>query len=179
MTRKLSPHVVARAKAIYKLWTEKEPDDSSLWEHEVEEQSVNWDELDVRCIGVGGDILYLSDKWEKPGVIERYHHPFDSGPRVYCAAEDAGGDEGESVSVAQLLGVQSLKHMVGLVPIAICSELVVQRPGERHLTWRFSQGAATLCSTLDKKGLVIISQDKGPIFVRGGRMRVTARGIVG
>lgn len=176
------PHsqLVRKAMSIYTLWTEKPPDDSSLWQDVVTVQNVDWDELDVRCVGYGNDILYTSDKWEKPGVLEKYHHPFGpvTCPGVFCAAHD--GEGGEPVSVAKLLGQRDLKT-VALTPLALCDELVVQVPDEPHMTWRFSSSddPPAVCSSMDKKCLVILSKDKGPVFIRGGRMRVTARGIVG
>lgn len=186
MTRKTSaPQLVKRAEGIYRLWTEKDPDDSSIWSERTQEFSVDWDKLRLSRVGGGGDILYTSDKWEKPGVLERYHHPFDSGPSVYASLDEVGdgsvgaGDEGVHIGITRLLGISSLKGPVVLTLIAAVNELVIQQDHGPNVTWRFPREPPALCSTLDKKGLVILSQDRGPIFIRGGRMRVTARGIVG
>ncbi len=169
---------VDKAMRIYKLWTEKEPDNSSLWEDQVQELTVDWDKLELQLVGTAKDILYTSDKWEKPGVLERYHHAFDSNPGVYVKA-GRDGDAGAVPSVAKLCGVRSLKAPLALTLIAVVNELVIKRPGAPHLTFRFPHEPAPLCSTLDKQGLVILSRDRGPIFIRGGRMRVTKDGIVG
>lgn len=169
------PHL-DRARQIYKLWTEKDPSDSSLWQEELTERTVDWDSLDIRAIGKGGDIVYTSDKWEKPGVLERYHHPFDSGPSVFSAAHE--GEAGAPASLARLLGVRDLRK-VTLTLIAVVNEIVIKVPGSKNLTLSFEADPPALCSTLDKQGLVILSKERGPIVVRGGRMRVTARGIVG
>lgn len=165
-----------RAFAIYKLWTEKEPDVSSMWRDPVTQRTVDWDELQFAQLGRAKDILYISDKWEADGVLERYHHPFDTLPAVYCATEDA---EGKERPLAQLVGEPVSKaKALQLVLLAVVEELVVVREGKTNLTLRYKDDPPPLCSTRDKKGLVIITKDRGPIFVRGGQMTVTSRGIV-
>lgn len=177
-TDKPIPESVRKAMRLYSLWTEKDPEVSSLWQDVVNERLVDWDTLEFRQLGTAGDILYVSDKWEKDGVLERYHHPFDSRPGVFCASEDA---EGKASTLARLLGARSLtgSSTVALTLIAVVEELVIRREGKPHLTLRFADAdVPPLCATTDARSLVILTKDRGPIFIRGGSMRVTARGIV-
>lgn len=155
------------AKQIYRMWHAKEADEFfSVKEKLLDE--------DYACeVGTATDIVYQSAKWEK--VPHRYHHEFKN-PSIYFVDSQTreGEGTGKIKKVRTLLATRSDKP-----EFAFLGEVEALQycdcDGE-EVNLGNIKGAALLC-TPDKKGLLILSK-KGPIFIRGGSMRVTHRGIV-
>lgn len=115
----------------------------------------------VSKIGRAIEILYRSDKFETDGKFYDYSHTFDSRPFVY--GQDGSSDE-DAVS-----GELSLP-LLGTVKWL----LIKTASGEETLT--FPRGTILSCSS-DRKTVIILNKGD-PLFVRGGKMVVTKRGIV-
>ena len=133
--------------------------------------------VDVGQMGKVTMIAYRSGKWLKSGKTEDYEHPFESGPFIYH--EDGDGRLKQVSSMIRQAGSSegNPKGLPVLIDLGKCIELTLETPegGEDEIILR---GAPKLCCTPDKKTLVILHSD-GPLFIKGGRMRVTNRGIVG
>lgn len=129
------------------------------------------------CVGRANEIVYLSDKWEDHANFYSYVHDFDSHPEVYV---DAARYEGtQPRSTARLLGVKSVgaKDRLASPILARVAEFTfTDHDGKLHVL-RFDFPPLMLCSP-DKVGLLILSDQMGPMIVRGGQMEITARGIV-
>jgi hypothetical protein len=132
----------------------------------------------LRRIGYALEIVYLSDKWETHANFYSYVHHFDSQPEVY-AAPQAGAGRGRARSTAKLLGVASVDDNARLaIPIlARVSEFSFRMPDGSSRVLRFDFPPLMLCSP-DKEGLIVLSEEMGPIVVRGGQMEINRRGIV-
>ncbi len=150
----------------FRMWHQKEPNGVVPYDYPLED-------YDVFCAGVADTILYASDKWERDGNVHDYIHEFDSHPTVWTT--DGHGEEGNP---ADLMDVDEVsRNAEASLPIlAAVKSLLVRREDGSKRDIRF-RSPPMLLSTLDKKGLVILTEDVGPIYVRGGRMIVTARGI--
>jgi hypothetical protein len=128
----------------------------------------------MTAVGRAAEILYSSDKWEKNGDFWPYEHDFDSRPTVY-----ANWGEGRGVQTTSLLQVRDLNDEWEMPLLAFVKSITYDdADGERRRLVFGKKGPVMTCSP-DKKTLVILASRKtGPIFVRGGKMVVTERGIV-
>lgn len=129
------------------------------------------------CVGHAEEIVYLSDKWEKHADFYSYVHGFDSHPEVYADASRFDGTKAKST--AKLLGVKSVganDRLATPILARVAEFIFVARDGNKHVL-QFDFPPLMLCSP-DKVGLLILSDQMGPIVVRGGQMEITARGIV-
>lgn len=147
----------------YRMWHQKHPS-------KVEKRSFEFPPT-VYAMGTARDIVYSSDKWERKGNNFDYHHTFDSHPTVYGLK-----GSGRAKSVKQLLQVDDLDGTFPLPVLADVKELVLH-DGKKERKISFVSHLPLLCCTLDKQGLVIFA-DNDPMFIRGGTMVVTPRGIV-
>lgn len=152
------------AEKLYSMWHQKDP-------HEVLEANVQFP-AQVACIGEATQTCYGSDKWHKDGELEEYFHDHDGNVKVYMADPDA------DVDTRKILRVQSLQGELAMPILAETREITFRMANGKKRTLRFTD-APMLCCTPDKKTLVIFSQRLGPILIRGGKMLVTKRGIVG
>lgn len=173
----MSRHL-SKAEDHFRLWHQKEP--RQIFE-------VDYDFPDyVHCVGRAEDILYASDKWEEDGNFFDYIHDFDSLPFVYaCEGSFDLPVKGQPKSVKKLLQAPSLDGEFSLPILAQVRELVIcpvaakgprTNPMNRRML-AFDQ-LPLLCCSPDLKTLIIFSEERGPIFIRGGEMVVTERGIV-
>lgn len=130
------------------------------------------------CVGQAIEIIYLSDKWENHAKFYSYVHDFDSHPEVYADAEQAEG-VGRARSTAKLLGVPSVDDDAQLATpiLARVAQFSFRTPEGHPHVLRFDFPPLMLCSP-DKLALIILSDQMGPVVVKGGRMEVTRRGIV-
>ena len=144
---------------VYEEWHSKEP--SQL-------KTVKVDPPDrVYACGKGELIAYRSGKWQKGNNTEDYEHLFTSKPTVYHST-----GEGRVRSVGGLLKNDTI------ISLGYCIELTVI--GFDGQEYEFPIGRSRkprMVCTTDKK-TVIVLHSKGPIFINGGSMRVTDRGIV-
>lgn len=150
-----------KIERTYEMWHQKNVDAAF-------EQEIDFPE-GLACVGRAETIYYESDKWEKDGHFVLYVHEFDSGPFVYFG-------EGEDVSTKHLLGVRNLRGELALPVLAFVTSLTYARDNKPHKTLNFKDPPTLVC-TADRKTLVIFSKEKGPIFISGGKMVVTERGI--
>jgi hypothetical protein len=153
------------AKSLYREWHQKDPT-------EAVEATFDFPE-EVVVVGKAQRVVYASDKWEKE--IYLYEHDFDSHPEVYMVAKK-GVKHGDAVNTKHLLGVKSFKEALPLPILATTQELTFLDGSKPNRTV-FGRRQPLLCSTLDKRTLVIFDFPR-VIFIRGGSMRVTERGIV-
>ena len=132
---------------------------------------------DMVCVGFATEIIYVSDKWEPHADFYDYIHDFDSEPPVFADARKYDGKE--RGKTADLIGVNSVsdKAKLALPILARVAQFTIKgHDGKRH-AMRFDFPPLMLCSP-DKEGLIILSDEMGPIVVRGGQMEITERGIV-
>ena len=133
----------------------------------------------MACIGWATDIVYSSDKWEKDGVFYPYEHDFSSRPKVYVPSSSVPKGEktvGQLRNTARFLGESSLSGVKALAQLAFVEELIYEDVEGDEC--RLMVGAkAKMASSPDKKTLIILASF-GPVFVSGGRMVITSRGIV-
>jgi len=152
------------AERHFTMWHQKNP-------HELLEATVQFP-AQVACVGEATQTCYGSDKWHKDGDFEEYFHDHDGGVKVYMASDD--GD----VDTRRILHVRSLDGELAMPILAKTREITYRMADGRKRTLRFTD-APMLCCTPDKKTLAIFSSKLGPILIRGGKMLVTKRGIVG
>lgn len=151
------------AARVYRMWHKKHAE-------EVIEAEYPLDEVDVFYAGIGDSILYSSDKWEEDGDFWDYIHEFDSGPSVFLA-------EGDDAPVdPRNLMRNDLDGELALPVLAFVKELIFVRDDGSKRSLRFRSPPIMSCSE-DKKALVILTDNIGPIYVRGGKMHITERGI--
>jgi hypothetical protein len=151
---------VKKAEKVYKEWHQKDPKRVTKKTRSLSEKMFK--------VGKAKEILYSSAKWEAK------NHSYVHGPMssfVYC--EYAFGDEKASHNTSSLIG------SIETVPLTHLGEVleftIELNDGTEH-TFALS-GKPMLCSTVDKKAIVIL--DRGGIIVaRGGTMRVDSRGII-
>jgi len=165
--RKRSDHKGgAPSSEVYRMWHQRDV-------QRVQERKFTFPE-EVVCVGAAKRIIYLSDKWQNPGDGELYMHDFDSEPGVFMAAKGHVG-EGLRLPTAGLLCVDSVDDEITLPVLATVQEFSYR--GEDRMHTMVFRTPPTLCSTADKLVLVFL-REGDPIFVFGGKMRVTRRGIV-
>ena len=154
---------------VYNIWHSKDP--SSI-------KSIKFSMPDVvRRVGKGVMIAYRSSKWEKSGKTHDYEHELTSGPSVYHEFGD-----GREKMVSSMLKSTSPSDVNPsgspvLIELGKCIELILSEPGSDELSEISMSGNPKLCCTTDMKTLVILHKD-GPIFINGGKTKVTSRGIV-
>lgn len=160
-----------KAEGIYKMWHAK--DANKAYKKSVAALSKY---PNAYPIGIGHEIEYLSAKWEDREHL--YIHDFDK-PKIYLLENmvQEGEAIGKAVSVKSLLGVRKIP--AGGLPVVQLGKCVSlsYKDADKEICDFTHMNNALLLSTLDKKALLILSK-KGPILVRGGTMRVTARGVV-
>lgn len=131
----------------------------------------------MSCAGHAMQIVYLSDKWEEHADFFSYIHHFDTAPEVYM---DAGMiDGGDTYSTASVLGVKSVGSQDKLATpiLGRVAEFTFRLHSGKPHVLVFDFPPLMVCAP-DREGLVILSDQMGPIIVRGGQMEITARGIV-
>ncbi len=153
----------SRAEANYETWHQKHVNKIIEKRYEFPKQ--------VFCVGKAVHIMYHSDKWEDEGKGFDYSHYFDSMPSVYKANPAMGSPK----SVRNLLkadpdGELPLPILAGVLEITI-------NDGVRDQKTKFESHKPLMCCSDDRKTLIIFAKS-GPIFIRGGSMVVTERGIV-
>lgn len=167
-----------KAEDHFRLWHQKNP-------RQIFEIDYDFPEY-VDCIGRADAILYASDKWERDGDFFDYIHDFSSLPFVYaCEGAFDLPPYGRPKSVKQLLRATDLDEEFALPILAGVRQLVVcpvneegPRSNPAQKQYIDFRDPPMLCCSPDLKTLVIFSEERGPIFVRGGQMVVTERGIV-
>ena len=161
-------------KAIknHAMWHQKEADEVLTPSYEFGDQAY--------CIGTIDQLWYSSDKWEENGNFCTYYHDFDSHPPVYCSEDSPlivpAAEYLRHKKTTALLRVKSVNGEVPLTFLSYALELTVNY-GKVKKRYRFRSEQPPVCGTPDNKTLVILAK-AGPIYVRGGRMSITARGIV-
>lgn len=168
-----STREVNHGRATWRMWHKKE---NPKKEYGRTEKLLS--EKQFVPIGKAHEILYSSDKWERDGDHHDYIHEFESHPKVYIPLSKATEDEiiGQPKTTAAVLGLRSPKKSLVVVELAkVRSFSYFDSEGE--LVEITGISGAIAASSPDKKTLLILSK-KGPILVRGGQMKITARGIV-
>lgn len=163
----------SKADSIFRLWHEKNPR-KDVGPVKVKDLSVPT----FACVGKCEQIEYDSDKWEKDGEMHSYYHDTTSHPGVWIPATYVGAEEriGKEKSTRSLLGIRDSHGPLWLAQLAICTSLTYKDKSGGKLQMEIS-GKSKMLSTPDKKAVLILTR-KGPVIVRGGQMRVTARGLV-
>lgn len=161
-----------KGEDIFREWHEKEPN------RVTSKKVALLDEPYFCCIGKAVEITYRSDKWEKNGDHHLYVHDFSSHPGVYLPQSHTTEDEqiGRPVKTTSLLGSKASNGQLVVADLATAKELILRDKHNKEMELKLGNGSK-LYSCPDKKALLIITQN-GPVIVRGGQMRVTARGIV-
>lgn len=163
----------AKAEALFREWHQKDP------RKHLRRRVPLLDVSHFSCIGKAVEILYHSDKWEKNGDDYPYVHDFTSRPGVWVVSDHADPSEtiGKPVKTLSLLGLRSAVDQLSVAQLAKAMELIVENKDGEKFELSLGAKGAPLYATLDKKALLILC-DNGPVIVRGGKMAVTARGIV-
>lgn len=151
-----------RANEIYQMWHQKYPKSETVRRFQFPD--------DVRAVGLAETIDYDSDKWERDNDFYPYGHKFDSHPTVYTI-----DGQGRKKNTAELLDVDDLDGEFAMPILAFCTKLVYH-DGNRFRHLKFANRTVLTCSD-DCKTLVILSTTY-PVFIRGGQMIATERGIV-
>lgn len=159
-----------KAEASWRMWHQKEP-------RELFETSYDFPEH-VFCVGTAETVIYASDKWEKDGKFFDYVHEFDSRPEVFMADGQRRNPGAAPTSVKRLLGTRDLEGELALPILAKVKTLIISPPDDAPDHYINFRDEPVMCCTADHKTVVIFSESKGPIFIRGGKMVVTERGIV-
>lgn len=120
-------------------------------------------------------IYYLSDKWERDRDNYVYVHDFTSKPPVLASIQkpDIPGQV-----VEKLLAPNIQNDAVNLPTLGLALLLEVGgADGVLQLSFMEGpEGPPNMSGTDDQETLIILHKD-GPLFVRGGRMRLEAGGI--
>lgn len=160
-----------RAIDAYRMWHQK--DASNL-----KETKIDWPSTVFAC-GRANRIIYNSDKWENKNNYFLYEHFFDTRPYVYAAPDALTFGEfatGAKRSVRRLLKVRDLENDPVVAPVlAQTIELIFTTNDGTPCKVNLLNNP-TLCCTLDKKTLIICAK-KDLVFISGGKMVVTERGI--
>lgn len=161
--------LLEKAKANYKKWHQKDP-------KSVDDNSYDFPAKVFYC-GAVEYMIYESDKWEDDGDFHWYEHDFDSSPPIYAprSARILTPSKHRFRRTPRLLCVDDEMGEVPLTMLACVLEMVVKTPSKKQ-KFVFSE-PPVMAGTPDNKTLVIFS-DAGPLFISGGRMRITERGIV-
>jgi len=164
---------VERARATWRMWHQKE---NPKREYKKSERLL--DEAFFAPVGKAHEILYSSDKWERDGDQHDYIHEFESHPTVYIPDSYASDEEvvGTPKKTLSVLGLRVKPPRLVVPELAKVREFSYVDSAGELVEVRLGKGAI-MGSSPDKKTLIILSKN-GPVLVRGGQMRVTARGIV-
>lgn len=151
---------IKKAQANYEMWHQKDPKRVTRQKRSLPEKMFR--------VGKVKEILYRSAKWET-----KNHDYIHSGCTASAYCESAIGSEKATHSTATLIGSVT---SVPLTHLGECLELVLELNDGEEYVYPLS-GKPKLCSTVDGKAFVVL--DRGGIIVaRGGKMRITSRGIV-
>ncbi len=150
------------AKAAHRMWHQKDVKDRLLVEYPFPDE--------VYGVGKVRSLVYVSDKWERDGKMIDYMHDTDSRPTLY-----AGDGEGGAKRVASLLGTRDANDPIAFVHLAYLKwiEYDDNEGTQEHV---FSRPVPLVC-TRDKRTIVAIHRSRS-LFINGGKMVVTSRGIV-
>lgn len=159
-----------KARKNYQLWHTREPDAVAS------RQSKGLDAKAFCKIGRAVNILYESDKWEQKGKKRHlYDHDFDSHPAVYAPCRCAPGSC-SSVTRSRLLGSGHPAGKAVLTELGTVETFTVETLEGETDHFEFSR-KVYLYSTPDLRAIVM-PFGSDVFVVRGGEMKVTARGIV-
>jgi len=162
---------LSRAEKNFRLWHDKEPDDV------FEVRTRRLDEEFFSPVGWAENIVYESGKWEEGGKTFLYDHDFTSRPLVYVPDSLSDGDViGSRIKTTSLLSIRNKNAENAFALLGTVKELTMRDSGGRIVEIDVGR-EAYLCSTPDRKGLLVLSDDI-VLIVRGGKMSVTSRGIV-
>lgn len=146
---------------LYRMWNAKQPDEAFALDFNFPEYA--------GVLGNAMRIVYWSDKWDEDSY---YEHDFDTSPEVYCGSAEDGEKH-----IDDLTKIRDVNNVESEWPVlAEVCELSLRLLNNRVKTFKFKRPPVMTC-TKDKKAVVILYK-REPIIIRGGRMRVTARGIV-
>ncbi len=160
---------MSKGERNYKMWHAKEP-------NKVVRKKVRALNEKYACpVGTGVQILYKSAKWETKNF--EYVHDFGT-PKVYFLESQtrAGEAVGKKRTVNGLVCAKTKSSAPEMALLGTVDELTYKDNTGEIVSISGIRGAKLL-GCPDNKGLLILSK-RGPIFIRGGKMRVTARGIV-
>jgi hypothetical protein len=152
---------VKKAESVYKEWHQKDP-------RRVTKKKRNIPDTLFK-IGKAKEILYESKKWEKKNFT--YVHSPMTSTAFY---EHCFEDDDKEVSTAKLMG--GSLDSIPLTHLGEVLEFTVELNDGEEYSMPL-HGKPMLCSTVDKKAIVILDS-KGIIVCRGGTMRVDSRGII-
>lgn len=163
--RRINPEDVPnQTHGLYRMWNARKADEAFATSFEFPQ--------DMGVLGRAMRIIYWSDKWKTDGTGDYYEHDFDTSPEVYCESAEHGVK-----SIDALTKVKDINNRESGWPVlAEVMELSLERLEGGVKTYKFSKPPIMTCSS-DKKSVIILYK-REPIIIRGGRMRVTARGIV-
>lgn len=153
-----------RAENLFRLWHQKHPN-----EDDHQRMTTSFAPV-VGYVGHAQSIVYLSDKWEDDGDFHPYEHDFDSHPMAFSR-----DGEGREKDTAHLLGVPSVNGAWAM-PLLAYVQSVTLDDGRGPFTVKFPDFPVMTCSP-DRKTLVILHRP-AHVFIRGGTMTITERGIV-
>jgi hypothetical protein len=156
------PEAVNRALDNYRMWHKRESESTYRVSVEYPDQMAK--------VGTASEVLYWSDKWRPRGEYELYRHKCDSHAGIYAPRKNG------SHPTAELLGVANFRAKIPLTDLGFMEEATWRRTDGRAQTMGFP--SAVVCSTEDNQALVIIREKGEPLIIKGGKMRVTAAGIV-
>lgn len=167
--QRISSLQLKRALENFKAWHDK---DAS----KVHEQDYDFPSFVYSCARVV-EMIYESDKWEDDGDMYPYIHDFESRPWLYAPEDFEVLDPSNTHrSVRALLCVSNLDGPVPLTLLAVVNEITVEFSGGERQRYYF-KNPPILAGTTDNQTLVMFHDD-GPLFINGGKMRITPRGIV-
>ncbi len=147
---------------VYQEWHAKEPNDI------VKIKVPRGLPVEVFAIGKALQIAYRSGKWKKGNATDDYEHDtkWSDPPTIYHDTGDGRARTTESF----------LKNDV-IVHLGECLEIIGEDPTGEPIEVAIGKKLPKLVCTNDYKTLIVLHND-GPIFINGGSMRVTERGIV-
>ena len=122
-------------------------------------------------MGQANRIVYESDKWEEDGEVYPYQHEFTSSPDTFIA-----DPEGE-IDTRDFLEMDDLDDFVlNWIHLGCVAELRVKIPGQKKKRNIVFEDGPLMCRTAEKDTLIVLHHEL--MFVRGGTMVITDRGIV-
>ncbi|MGB0890135.1 MAG: hypothetical protein ACPGWS_07620 [Solirubrobacterales bacterium] len=161
----------SNAEKNFVMWHDKDP-------RKYRKASEDALDYDFACIGRAENIHYNSDKWAKDGTDQSYVHDFDTRPKVWVPLVSVDNEEiiGTPRKGYGLLGLRTAANPAHVAQLALAEDLTyADNEGSKRVLGPFRN--TPLFSSHDRKALLILRR-RSPIIIRGGDMRVTARGIV-
>lgn len=156
----------------WRMWNQKEVRSVAPAEYDFPEV--------VFPVGRADRILYSADKWEEDGDFFTYYHDFDSHPIVYTekGAPMMKGvrSNGQPLDVPDVFNVETVDDQWSIPVLAYVLELFWTKPDGTKAKKKFKKDTIMTCAE-DLQTLCILSED-APVFIRGGSMEITERGIV-